>query len=142
MKPKLLIRIAAILILLQLLGHTYGHVIWDKRPDDPKMQEVLDAMKSYSGNFMGATKSMADYYSGYSLMIFFLYIMTIGILWLSSSHLDSAGRLIRKFLFIIGATYLVMSVILYLHFFLLPACLSFLAATLLLISTRAINKSS
>jgi hypothetical protein len=142
MKPKLLIRIAACLILLQLLGHTYGHVIWDKRPNDPKMQEVLDTMKSYSGNFMGATKSMADYYSGYSLMIFFLYVMTIAILWLLSGANSRETGIVPKLLYLIGGTYLVLSVILYLHFFLLPACLSFLAATLLLVSTRGINKST
>jgi hypothetical protein len=142
MKQRLLLRIAAVLILLQLLGHTYGHIIWDKRPEDPRMQEVLDAMKGYKGEFMGATKSMADYYTGYSLMIFFLYIMTIAILWMLSTRINDDKGLVRKILYPIGFTYLAVGVILYLHFFLFAASLSFMAGIMILISARVAKRDS
>ena len=72
MKSKLLLRIACLLILVHLLGHSLGHLQWDK-PKDPKMKEVVDMMKGYSTEFMGATKSMANYYEGYSLIMFFVF---------------------------------------------------------------------
>lgn len=59
MKAKILLRIAALLILVHLLGHSIGHSTWDT-PEDQKMDEVVAAMKGYKADFMGATKSMAD----------------------------------------------------------------------------------
>ena len=76
MKAKILLRVASLLILVHLLGHSMGHLQWDK-PKDPKMKEVVDIMKGYSTQFMGATKSMANYYEGYSLLMFFVFAMTL-----------------------------------------------------------------
>jgi len=33
MKPKLLLRIASIIMLLHDAGHTYGHLTWKQTPD-------------------------------------------------------------------------------------------------------------
>lgn len=44
MKSKILLRIASLLILVHLLGHSLGHLQWDK-PKDPMMKEVVDMMK-------------------------------------------------------------------------------------------------
>ena len=59
MKAKVLLKIAAGLILIHLIGHAVGHTAWDK-PADPKMMEVVTAMKNYEGEFMGEVHSMAD----------------------------------------------------------------------------------
>ena len=48
MKAKVLLKIAAGLILIHLIGHAVGHTAWDK-PADPKMMEVVTAMKNYEG---------------------------------------------------------------------------------------------
>ena len=53
MKAKVLLKIAAGLILIHLLGHGVGHNDWDK-PRDPKMMDVVTAMKSHEGEFMGS----------------------------------------------------------------------------------------
>lgn len=57
MKARFLIRISAILIFVHLLGHRMEHFSWNTLKD-PKMKEVVIAMKSHSAKFMGATKSM------------------------------------------------------------------------------------
>ena len=76
MKAKYYFRLSAILVLIHLLGHTMGHLGWDK-PEDPKMKDVVDTMKNNSSEFMGATHSMADYFNGYSIILIGLLAMSI-----------------------------------------------------------------
>jgi hypothetical protein len=42
-KSKILLRTACVLIFVHLAGHFIGHTGW-KRPTDPKMQEVVNAI--------------------------------------------------------------------------------------------------
>jgi hypothetical protein len=139
MKSKILLRLAAILILIHLLGHSVGHSGWDK-PEDPKMKEVVAAMKGYSAEFMGATKSMADYYNGYSLIIFGLYIMTILILWFASGFIDAQRSIATKILWPIGVTYVAFGIIEYIAFFPFAAAMSFFAGVLTLLAITLVKK--
>ena len=101
MKPKVLLRIAAGLILIHLFGHGVGHKDWDN-PTDPKMMDVVTSMKSYQAEFMGAAHSMADYYNGYSIIIFGLYGMSIALLWLASGFVQEQPTIAIKILYPIG----------------------------------------
>ena len=139
MKAKILLRIAAALILVHLLGHGVGHSAWDK-PEDPKMQEVVSAMKGYSAEFMGATKSMADYYNGYSLIIFGLYAMTILILWFASGFINEHRTIAAKILYPVAIAYLAFGVIEYISFFPFAASMSFFAGLLTLLSITVAKK--
>lgn len=133
MKAKLLLRIAAILILVHLLGHSVGHFTWDKA-EDPKMQEVITAMKSHKAEFMGAEKSMADYYNGYSLMTFGLFAMTICILWFASGYINTNRPIARQILLPVGIVYLFFGIVEFMAFFPFAASMSFLAGALTLIT--------
>ncbi|HTH57691.1 MAG TPA: hypothetical protein VL728_16710 [Cyclobacteriaceae bacterium] len=126
MKSKTLLRIACALILIHLIGHSMGHLQWDK-PKDPKMKEVVEVMKGYSSEFMGATKSMANYFEGYSIILFFVFGMTILILWSVSGFIETNRPIAIKILYPIAITYLAFGVIEYLYFFLFAASISFLA---------------
>jgi hypothetical protein len=126
MRSKILLRIACLLILIHLLGHSLGHFSWDK-PKDPKMKEVVDMMKGYSTEFMGATKSMANYYEGYSIILFFVFAMTILILWSVSTFVDTHKDIAVKILYPIAIAYLAFGVIEYFYFFIFAASISFLA---------------
>ena len=126
MKSKILLRIACVLILIHLLGHSMGHLQWDK-PKDPKMQEVVDMMKGHTTVFMGATKSMANYFEGYSIILFFVFGMTIMILWSVSGFIETNKSIAIKILYPIAITYLAFGVVEYLYFFLFAASISFLA---------------
>jgi hypothetical protein len=139
MKSKILLRIAAALIVIHLLGHSVGHATWDK-PEDPRMREVVDTMKEYSAEFMGATKSMADYYNGYSLIIFGLYGMTIAILWLASGFIDHQRLIAVKVLFPIALAYIAFGVIEYIAFFPFAASMSFLAGVVTLLAITVVKK--
>jgi len=133
MKAKWFLRIAAILIIVHLLGHAMGHMSWDK-PDDPRMQEVVDAMKSYEGQFMGASQSMADYYRGYSLILFLVFVMSVMQLWIASGIIDEHSEAIKKFLYPVSMAYFGFSVIEFVYFFPFAASVSFLAALFTLLA--------
>lgn len=133
MKPKLLLRIASALILVHLLGHGVGHSTWT-RPEDPKMREVVAAMLGYEAEFMGAMKSMGDYFNGYSLMMFFVFGMSIRLLWLASGTAHDQKRITRKMLLPIGIAYAAFGVIEFLHFFPFAAGMSLAAGLLTLYS--------
>ncbi len=64
MKPKILLRIASIIMFLHDIGHTFGHLTWKQSPD-PAKQEVIKQMTDNKFPFMGAVRSMSDYYDGY-----------------------------------------------------------------------------
>lgn len=139
MNSKVLLRIAAGLILIHLLGHSVGHAGWDA-PEDPKMQEVVTVMKSYKGEFMGATQSMADYYNGYSLMLFVLYGMTIFLLWFLSGFVREQPVIAGSLLYTIGTSYLLFGVIEFVYFFPFAGSISFLAGVLTLIAVAVARK--
>lgn len=133
MKAKILLRIAAMLTLVHLLGHGIGHSTWDT-PDDPKMKAVVDAMKSNSAEFMGAVKSMADYHSGYSLMIFGLFAMTIVILWNAGNFIYENKSIAKKVLAPMGLAYVFFGIVEYLSFFPFAAVTSLLVGVLILVA--------
>ena len=139
MKAKLLLRIAAGLILVHLLGHTVGHMTWDA-PEDAKMKEVVTTMKSHKAEFMGATKSMADYYIGYSLMIFGLFAMSALLLWFISGFVNDQRQIANRLLFPIGVVYVFFGIIEYVYFFPFAASMSFLAGLLTILALTVAKK--
>ena len=133
MTPKLLLRIASILVAIHLAGHTIGHITWDK-PEDPKLQEVVTEMKTHKAEFMGAVRGMGDYYNGYSLMMFGLFGMTVIILWVASGFINEQRSIARKVLIPIGLTYLFFGIVEYISFFPFAAGTSFVAGALILVA--------
>ncbi|SKB77655.1 LIC_13387 family protein [Dyadobacter psychrophilus] len=138
MSSKILLRIAAALIVVHLLGHSVGHSTWDE-PEDPKMGAVVKVMKSYSANFMGASKTMAEYYHGYSLMIFGLFIMTILLLWSISGFVNEQKNIANKLLLPIGIIYILFGVVEFRYFFPFAAGISLCAGLCTLLAV-IVNK--
>ncbi|AWH86131.1 hypothetical protein HYN59_13875 [Flavobacterium album] len=132
MSSKLLLRIAAVLITIHLLGHTIGHLNWDN-PTDPGMAKVVRVMKGYQADFMGASKSMADYHTGYSIMIFGLFGMSIVILWLTSGFINENRLIAKKVVCPVGFAYIFFGIAEYMYFFPFAAATSFIAGLLIMI---------
>ncbi|QHT67271.1 hypothetical protein GXP67_11800 [Rhodocytophaga rosea] len=139
MKAKVIVRIAALLILVHLLGHTMGHFTWDT-PEDTKMKQVVEAMKTHKADFMGAAKSMADYYTGYSLMILGLFAMSILLLWFISGFINDQRQIANRLLYPIGIVYILFGIIEYLYFFPFAASMSFIAGILYQIGRRLFHR--
>ena len=131
MRAKVWLMIACIFILVHLLGHAVGHASW-KKPDDAGMQEVVDAMVSYKSEFMSATRSMVDYYIGYSLILFFVYAMSISILWVVSRAQRDERGLVKKILYPMAFAWLAFGVVEFMYFFPFAATMSLGAGLLML----------
>ncbi len=134
MTSKLLIRISALLVLFHLAGHTLGHLNW-KTSNNPIRKEVIKQMTDHAFVFMGAKRSMADYYQGYSLLMFVVYLMSAAILWLLANISDQHPNIVKKLILIIAASFIVMCFIEFFHFFTFAAGISFSVAITLLISS-------
>lgn len=124
MKPKVLLRIAAILMLLHTLGHTVGALTWAQAPN-VAMASVISAMQSNHFDFGGKSVTLAAFFSGYGItMIFVLLFITI-VLWLLSS--ETENKLCSRLLVLFTALLLAMSVTEYIYFFPAPAAFTALA---------------
>ncbi len=133
MKPKLLLKIAAILIFIHLLGHSAGHMSW-KHPKDPKMQVVVNTMLDYKAPFMGASRSMGDYFHGYSLTLFFVFGMSICMLWLIAGFVNEQPLIAKKIGYPLGIAYLGIGIIEAVYFFPLAAGISLLAGLIVVVA--------
>jgi hypothetical protein len=120
MRPKLLLRIAAILMLLHTIGHTIGALSWKKAPNG-QLQNVIDGMQNNHFAFMGRQASYGLFYEGYCIsMIFVLLLVTI-LLWLL------AGNFQYAIVVVLSIFLLALAVTEFIYFFPFAAAFSLLA---------------
>ena len=93
--PKILLRIAACLMLIHGLGHTIGHSGW-KNSTDPVQQGVIHQMTNPKFPFMGVTRSMGEYFDGYGYACSVAMLLCTLVLWLTSGELYRSPGLAKK----------------------------------------------
>ncbi|MCL2025954.1 MAG: hypothetical protein FWG92_04020 [Leptospirales bacterium] len=104
------------------------------------MQNVITTMVENKTNYMGAHRSLADFYHGYSLLLFVVYILSIWILMvLASSHRRDI-KIVKSILFPLGIAYIAFGVIEFRQFLPLAAGLSALTGLLILLSLFFLRK--
>jgi hypothetical protein len=119
MSHRILLRIAAICMLIHFLGHTMGHFMWR---DTPGAESVIAAMSGTEFSFMGAERSFADYYEGYSwFVVFTLAAVTVWLWELSRRAVDA------RLLFPLGMMLIGFAVIEAFHFFPFASAMSAVA---------------
>lgn len=133
MKPKLLLRLAALCILIHLIGHFFGHFSWKETPD-PVKQEVIRQMTGPRFEFMGVMRSMGDYFEGYGLILFVVYAMSIALILAAARYADSNHDIARNVLTPIGIGYLAMGTIELMYFFPFAASISLAAGALVILA--------
>jgi hypothetical protein len=84
MKPKLLLRIAAIIMFLHLMGHMVGASTWRNNPD-ASVQEVIRGMSEHSFMFMGASQTLAGHHDGYGYAGALALLLFSIVLWIASN---------------------------------------------------------
>ena len=137
MKPKLLLRIAAVLVLLHTVGHTLGAITWKDAPN-AAIGRVITAMQTEHFLFSGRSVTIASFYEGYGYsMIVVLLLITI-ILWFLSN--DAGNRSSAKYLVLFTVFLLSFGIIEYFYFFALPAVLSILAGLCVLFARIGLNR--
>lgn len=88
MKPKILLRIAAILMFIHCILHTIGFSGWKTDPD-PARRTVIEAMNGPRLPFMGTNRNMADYYDGFGYATSVALVLIAVSLWIVSGELAS-----------------------------------------------------
>lgn len=138
MNPKILLRTASVIMLLHVIGHTIGHSGWKKAPD-PEKQEVITHMTGKSFAFMGAERSMGDYYDGYGYASTLAMLLVIALLWVLSGETSPLAQkgvlLVTIFLFGWGVDELI-------YFFPMAAGFSLVSGLFALISFFQLRKSN
>ena len=101
MKPKILLRIASIVMLLHDVGHTFGHMAW-KQAAEPDKQLIIQQMTGHKFPFMGAIRSMGDYYDGYGYASTLALLLIAAILWIVSDSVAQSPNLSKKILILLS----------------------------------------
>ena len=136
---KILIYISALLIFIHLAGHFIGHRSW-QTPQDSNMQTVVNTMIENKTSYMGAQRSLADFYHGYSLILFVIYILSIWILLMLADSRSRDIRLAKKILLPFGIAYILFGAIEFFRFFPFAASISTLAGLSILLSVFFMTK--
>ena len=99
MIPKILLRVAAFVMLLHTIGHAFGHLTWKQASDSTK-QEVINKMTQKQFPFMGSVRSMGDYYNGYGFASTIALLFVVFLLWIVSEQAIKIRTYYRKLLFV------------------------------------------
>jgi hypothetical protein len=124
MQPKILLRIAFLLVFLHNLGHTIAHIGW-KSATAPVQQTVIQTMLSHSFVFMGRTGSYARFFEGYGYAGTLALLLVMVMLWLCAADLTTLSKKLVLLLAIFMTCWAVME---WIYFFPMAAIMSFISA--------------
>jgi hypothetical protein len=116
MKPKILLRIAAILILIHGLLHTSGFSQWKNDPDTAK-HEVIKQMTGQKFPFMGTSRNMGNYYDGFGYATSIALFLIAVLLWLVSGELGANPSLAKKVIVVLSFALLLWAIDEMIYFF-------------------------
>ena len=135
MKAKIWIRIAAVLMLLHTIGHTFG--TFSTASPNKKIAEITEEMAQNHFIFMGRTASLAIFFEGYGVSLILFLLLSSLLLWFISTDAETplGGKLlVFSIFFLVGLT--IIEIIYCFPFFLTP-----LAAICTVVAFFKINKS-
>jgi len=137
MNSKLLLRIAAVVMLLHCLGHTFGVMTW-QNPDGEIPTEVVQIMQEVQFSFMGKDGStMAEFYSGFGYVgtVFMLFI--VALLWVLSGYKD---RTVMPILGVTAVAIISLGILEIIYFFPMAVAFCVITAALVALAILKINK--
>ncbi|HWZ03959.1 MAG TPA: hypothetical protein VNX40_10155 [Mucilaginibacter sp.] len=124
MSSKLLLRIAATMMLLHTIGHSIGALTW-KTPPNPAVGQVIKGMEDNHFDFMGKSASLAAFFEGYGFMTILVLISVSLILWFISA--EGKNPFTIKLITVLTVFLLAMGTVEFIYFFPLPGILSTIA---------------
>ena len=141
MKPKILLRIAAVLIFIHSALHTYGFNTWKEAPD-PVYKTVVDGMTGHTFPFMGAVRSLGNFYEGFGYASSIALFLIAIVLWLVSGEISRTANLAKKIIYTVGIALVAWGIDELIYFFPFAAAITLTAAVLTLLSGFAMKKNS
>jgi hypothetical protein len=137
MKPKLLLRIAAAVMLLHTVGHSIGALTWKQAPN-PAVADVIRGMENNRFDFLGRQVTLAEFFQGYGIgNIFVLLFITITLWLLGGNTKDRLTQQLLPFLIVFLVCF---SLTEWVYFFPMPSIMSMVAAILSLLAYRRIRQ--
>src|ERR1700744_5391763 len=113
MNPKILLRIASLLMFVHTIGHSFGALNWKNAPD-AAVGRLISSMQTTHFAFMGRSATLAGFYEGYGLTMIFVLLLISVVLWLLSTA--AAGELSARLLPVFAVFLLFMGIIEYIYF--------------------------
>lgn len=126
MNPKLLLRIAATLMLIHGILHTIGFSGWKTDPD-PARHAAIQLMNGPKLSFMGASRNLAEYYDGFGYAASIALFLIAVTFWIVSGELRSKSTLVSKIIFVFSLGVLVWGIDELIFFFPLAAIITILS---------------
>ena len=134
---KLLLRIAAIIMLLHAIGHTLGIITW-QMPNGKIPADLVQKMQDTHFLFQGKDATMAAFFSGHGYAGAILLVFLFSILWVLSGWKDKKSIPI---LGLVCIAILLLAIDEVLYFFPMAVAFSVLSAALVFISILKIKKT-
>src|SRR5262245_21128124 len=122
MTARLLYRIAAVVLVLFAVGHTFGFLTF--RPSSAEGLAVYEAMNSVHFEFNAAVRSYGDFYTGFGLMVTAYLLFCALLAWHLGGLAASQPRTIGALAWAFAAVQVACLVFSVLYFFVVPASLS------------------
>lgn len=141
MKPKILLRISAILIFIHSALHTFGFTTWKEAPD-PIYKTIVDGMTGHKFPFMGAVRSLGDFYEGFGYASSIALLLIAVILWFVSGETNRSANLSKKIIYTVGIALVTWGIDELIYFFPFAAVITLTAAVLTLLSGFVMKKNS
>jgi hypothetical protein len=141
MKPKLLLRIAAVLMLIHGVLHTMGFSSWKQDPD-PARHEVIKQMTGQKLPFMGASHNMGEYYDGFGYASSIALFLIALLLWITSTELSANISLAKKIIWTLSFGLLFWAIDEVIYFFPFAATITSLACVCCFWSLYRLAKQS
>jgi hypothetical protein len=138
MKPKLLLRLASVVMLLHTIGHTIGALTWDKAPN-PALATVIQGMKNEHFAFFGRQVTLGMFFQGYGYAQIGVLLLIVVTLLLCANNITD--KLTQKLLPYLIAYLLFFAIIEWIYFFPMPATMSSVAAFLTMLGYRGSVKA-
>lgn len=136
-RASLLLRIAAVIMLLHSIGHIVGASGW-QNPNGKVPADVVQKMQNTHFNIKGADTTMAMSFSGMSYMASIFLLLITAVLWMSSTR---TGREGSGILLMIAAATACLAVVEFIFFFPGVAFLSLAATLLISLSIYKLNRT-
>jgi hypothetical protein len=102
MTPKLALRIASGLMIFHVVGHSIGLGGW-KKTDDPVQHDIIGQMIGHKFPFMGATRSLAEFYEGFGYAATIAMLLIAVLFWILSGGIASDKVLAKKIITALAA---------------------------------------
>ncbi len=141
MKPKILIRISSILMLIFTIGHSFGHFT-RYNTVDLRAISTITAMQMTKIPMDGVDKTYDQFYSGMSLNLSTTVFSLVILLWLLSNLESKHPKVVMQLLIPIFFCVFGFSITGFVYFFSAPTLISCLGALSILGSIFLLRKES